>query len=388
MAKCSILIALAFVLISPAPQASEVDPYTYAYVPLPDSAHNVNDRLNHFIATTVADVNAELAERKGEASAVSDTEAEFMFFKAFNQRYIIDIAFGIFESCIAKNDCDGWPTFDRIQMRPQEGIFHAANWRYIPSSFYLAAVVNVCGVRMGTDKLDHFFSDAFRYFNASRSSKFDYDIDALGYLSLVFEQHYMGVHVTGVISHADVHANVQGIRFYRSLFTGSDPVVRRRLDGTLVVARQVDVCNHVTPHFDERVLPNEYVFSSLESDQTRERRRQLRAVIAQREERARLMAINMSKADLERVRDRLLKRRLSEPNWQENLPKHRLLWHAVKLISFFAVDADFRRVALLYQRNYFRPWRLAERKPVDIAPADDAQYGKDDAVSTALHSNE
>lgn len=348
--------------------ASEVDPYTYDFVPLEDAAPAVNERLNHFLIATLTEVNRRLIAGTGDPRQLSDLELEFRFFRRFRDRHIDDVAYGLFEKCVASNRCEGWPHFQRIQMRPQESIFGAADWRYIPSRFYIASLVEVCGVRMGTDKLTHFFDDAFRYFNALRSRRLGYDMQSIGRLSLAFERSYMGTNVTGVVSRADAHANLAGVRFYLDVFAGEEPIVRRDEQGLLVFARPVDICHYVDENFDERMLPNEYVYGSIESDSARQRRTALREAIAERRAISRYIEDNVPE-ELQRELHREVRgRRYPEPSWQEDLPRHRLALHAVKFIALFAVKPDFREAALLFSGDPYHPDRLEDRKPVEMKP--------------------
>ena len=173
-----ILIAGIMLVATGATRASESDPWTYAHIPLADSASLVSERLEKSIQAVLDKVNMELAQ------PVDDTALEFAFFSEFRSSQIRDVTWGQFERCIGGNDCDDWPQFERIQMYPEESVYHAANWRYIPSSFHLASVVNVCGVRMGADKLTHFFDDGFHYFNALRSKRRNLDPEDIRQLSM------------------------------------------------------------------------------------------------------------------------------------------------------------------------------------------------------------
>ncbi len=205
--------------------ASEVDPYTYGFVYLEDAAPALNQVLTSFIGDALAEVTAELLRARQGGRRMSDTEIEFRFFRAFERLHMQDVAFGIMEKCISSNDCDGWPSIERIQLRPEESIFHEAKWKFTPAKFYVSSVVNVCGVRFGADKLTHFFDDGFRYYNASRSKRLNYSIEDLQHLSMVFERTWMGAVLTGVVSYADVEANIAGVRFYRSMFLGDEPLL-------------------------------------------------------------------------------------------------------------------------------------------------------------------
>ena len=168
----ALILASFFVGASSIIEASESDPWTYAYIPLADSATKVSDRLGNQIQTIIDKINS----RYPTSQTLEDTELEFIFFTEFRSSYIRDVAWGVFERCIGTNSCRGWPQFERIQMYPGESVYHEARWRYIPSQFHLASIIEVCGVRMGADKITHLFDDGFHYFNALRSKNKNFDL--------------------------------------------------------------------------------------------------------------------------------------------------------------------------------------------------------------------
>ena len=181
----SVILASLLSAVSGVTRASESDPWTYAHIPLTDSAVLVSDRLTHSMQSVIDAVNSTLLANN---QTIDDTALEFAFFSEFRSRHIRDVTWGMFEKCIGTNSCAGWPYFERIQMYPEESVYHAANWRFIPSRFHLASIIEVCGVRMGADKLTHFFDDGFHYFNALRSKRKNLDPEDIRQLSMVFEE--------------------------------------------------------------------------------------------------------------------------------------------------------------------------------------------------------
>ncbi len=305
--------------------ASESDPWTFAYIPLADSGELVSDRMGNMIQAVIDAVNARYS---GEERQPEDTALEFAFFAEFRSRYIRDVAWGVFERCIGTNSCPGWPQFERIQMYPEESVYNAANWRYIPARFHLASIVEVCGVRMGADKLTHLFDDGFQYFNAFRSKRKNLGWDDLYELSLAFERSYMGTRLTGIVSYADIEANLTGVRFYRDIFGGLSPVIGRDTSGQLVMLRSPDICDYVSDQFDERVLPNEYTYSLLKTRRAVRRSMKLMEIINQRADRSIRLTRGLSDAELARETRSILARRIPMTRWQKDFPKLRLAGHA------------------------------------------------------------
>ena len=344
-------------------RASESDPWTYAHIPLADSAPLVSERLEKSIQSVLDEVNTELVQ------AIDDTAVEFAFFSEFRSSQIRDVTWGQFERCIGGNDCDGWPQFERIQMYPEESVYHAANWRYIPSRFHLASVINVCGVRMGADKLTHFFDDGFHYFNALRSKRKNLDPEDIRHLSMTFEKTYMGTRITGIVSRADVEANLAGVRFYSDFFSGNSPIIGRALDGSLVMLRSPDICEYVTEQYDERILTNDFTYSLLKTDKARKRSSELQRIITEREQRSATLAQALTAAELESHKQLILARRIPMTHWQSDFPKMRMIGHASGMVSQWVFDPDFREVTSLFGFNPLKPGKLKDRKPVEIRRA-------------------
>jgi len=344
--------------------ASESDPWTYAFVPLADSAAAVNQRLAIALEEVIDAVNAD------ERQDADDRRLEFAFFAEFRRRHIRDVTWGMFELCIGTNDCPGWPDIERIQMYPEESVYHAAHWRFIPSRFHLASVIEVCGVRMGADKLTHFFDDGFHYFNALRSQRKALDPEDIRRLSMAFERSYMGTRMTGILSRADVEANLAGVGFYSDIFSGRSPLIGRKPDGRLILLRRPDICEYVTPYYDERVLPNEFAYSLLETGRAQARARELQQIIAARERRSALLARELSADDLRRIKQALLARRIPMTQWQTEFPKLRLLTYGLGMASQWVFDAEFRRAANIFGFDPLKPRNLEDRRPTRIKRAD------------------
>lgn len=357
------VMALALFFVPLSAPASESDPWTYAYVPLADSAKPINRRLAVALQEVIDAVNA---TAPGERLERDDRALEFAFFAEFRRRHIRDVTWGMFELCIGTNACEGWPEFERIQMYPEESVYHAAGWRFIPSQFHLASVIEVCGVRMGADKLTHFFDDGFHYFNALRSRRRNLEPEDIRRLSMAFERSYMGTRMTGILSRADVEANLAGVQFYSEIFGGDAPIIGRGSRGRLTLLRAPDICNYVTPYYDERVLPNEFAYGLLDTGRARAHARQLRQIIDARELRSAVLARELSADELLRIKQVLLARHIPMTHWQTEFPKLRLLSYGLGMASQWIFDAEFRRAANIFGFNPLKPRKLQDRKPIRI----------------------
>jgi len=343
-------------------KASESDPWTYAHIPLADSATLISDRLGSLIQTVIDKTNS----RYSKGTIPDDTELEFRFFTDFRSSHIRDVAWGIFERCIGTNSCTGWPQFERIQMYPEESVYHAGQWRYIPSRFHLASIIKVCGVRMGADKITHLFDDGFHYFNAIRSKRKDFDLEDIKTLSLAFERTYMGTRLTGIVSYADIEANMAGVQFYSDFFGGPTPMIRRNADGLLTLSRKPEICDYVSEDFDERKLPNDFTYSLINTTKARKRSLDLISIIEQREIQSEALALNLDPRELAIQTEAILARRIPMTRWQKDFPKLRLVGHATGYMTQFMFDSDFRRASILFGFNPLKPGKLQDRKPTVI----------------------
>ncbi|MDH3635168.1 MAG: hypothetical protein OES20_10715 [Gammaproteobacteria bacterium] len=343
--------------------ASESDLWTYAHIPLSDSSALVSVQLQKSLQTVINTINARPIE---ELHSLDDTALEFAFFTEFKSRYIRDVAWGMFEKCIGTNNCSDWPQFERIQMYPEESIYYAARWRFIPSRFHLASVVQVCGIRMGADKLTHFFDDAFHYFNALRSKRNKFEPDDIRQLSLTFEETYMGTRLTGIVSYADIEANLAGVQFYSDFFTGNSPMIGRDQDGRLKLIRKPDICNYVSEGYDERILPNEFTYSLLDTTRARQRTQDLQRIIAARAKYSASQASALSAQELHAQKTMILARRIPMTRWQSDFPKIRMVGHAAGMTTQWIFDSNFRQVSNLFGFDPLKPHKLDDRIPINI----------------------
>lgn len=349
--------------------ASESDPWTYAHIPLQDSAVLVSAQLENSIQVVIDTINSAPVS---ELQSLDDTALEFAYFAEFRSHHIRDVTWGQFEKCIGTNNCSDWPRFERIQMYPEESVYHAARWRFIPSRFHLASIIQVCGVRMGADKLTHFFDDGFHYFNALRSKRKHLEPEDIRQLSMVFENSYMGTRLTGIVSRADVEANLAGVQFYSDFFLGDSPMIGRDRDGRLLMLRKPDICDYVTAQYDERILPNEYTYSLMETSRARQRAQDLQNTIKLRVNDSAALARNLRQEELAAQRKTILARRIPMTHWQSEFPKIRIVGHAAGMASQWVFDPGFRRVSNLFGFDPLKPGKLDDRIPVTIRRVDSA----------------
>jgi len=225
---------------------------------------------------------------------------------------------------------------------------------------------------MGADKLTHFFDDGFHYFNALRSKRKHLDPEDIRQLSMVFEKSYMGTRLTGIVSRADIEANLAGVQFYSDFFIGDSPMIGRDRNGRLLMLRKPDICDYVTAQYDERILPNEYTYSLMETSRARQRAQDLQNTIKLRVNHSAALAQKLRQEELSAQRKTILARRIPMTHWQSEFPKIRLVGHAAGMASQWVFDPGFRRVSNLFGFDPLKPGKLDDRIPITIRRVDSA----------------
>ena len=121
--------------------------------------------------------------------------------------------------------------------------------------------VEINEIRLGSDKLAHFFSEGWWYYKRWRKnhrgetpeqlqrSLFEYGVK--------LEQWIQGTASSGVFSPADLEANYQGFIFYRQLCHGEEPLLQRE-HGRWRFSGRFDFRDYVSPQWDESWNPNIY----------------------------------------------------------------------------------------------------------------------------------
>src|SRR5262249_10632810 len=150
---------------------SETDNLTYRYVPLEDSAPKLNRAVNELLDEVLRKTNEKIAAHG--ADRASDAEAELRFAQTYSEtvlKKLGDRLLPVIGTCIEKNDCPGWPQFERIPLKYDDIIYDEARYNKVATAF-LSPTFQLCGVRLGTDKLTHLFAHGFFYYNAVRAGK-------------------------------------------------------------------------------------------------------------------------------------------------------------------------------------------------------------------------
>lgn len=237
-----VLLTLGACLVGFHSYAHENDPYTHRAQDLRDSLPVLDREVNEALKELVS------SWKKGED--------EWQFVMAVYRRL----------GGVRINDrLQRWalrsPEVDRIEFKRRESIIsdfprYAARFTTV---FNVSPIINVNDVYIGADKIGHFFSQGRKIYGRYRR----FGEESLAMRRSIFtERAIFGSLTTGIYSNADLVANYEGYRFYRSLLnddviSGKSAILRWE-EGRLVIQRSFTWSDHVNPFWDESLNPNIY----------------------------------------------------------------------------------------------------------------------------------
>lgn len=237
----ALLMACAL-LAAGAAAAYETDQHSNRLLPLADSTAALNGKVN----ATLREIVARPRAPAGEAAIVQAV------YRALGGLHWVD-------------------RIERWAMRSPE-VAKLATARYrsiyaghplwatrVTALFGIGATFKVDGVLIGSDKLGHFFSQGRKFYRRWLRTR---DETQAAARSAYTERAIFGQITTGDYSNADLVANYEGHRFYRSLFEDGivpgKPALLRREGGRWVLQREFDWADHVNPYWDEALHPNHF----------------------------------------------------------------------------------------------------------------------------------
>lgn len=153
------------------------------------------------------------------------------------------------------------PEVDRLPTPRRDSVYagHPIWATRVAALFGVGPTIKVGGVLIGSDKLGHFLSQGRKFWRRFQRSR---DEVEAARQSAYTERALFGQFTTGVYSNADLVANYEGHRFYRSLFedgiVAGKPAILAWQDGGWVVQRPFDFADHVNPYWDEAINVNHF----------------------------------------------------------------------------------------------------------------------------------
>jgi hypothetical protein len=247
----------AIALVASQVRALETDQF-YAWTrPLNDASDAINEHINADVAFALARVNA-----RHPAGRCSCRIAREAIFDRFDYAVIAKPELWANQSALV----------DRIPATAEETASYRGAYLYGHTSpldpilwMPPSPTIEIAGVRLGIDKLGHFFDDgewaegAYRRALKRGDDEAEAMRKAVGF-SIATERTIWGSGTSGVMSLSDLEANYQGLLFYRGLCDGPDPQLERTPAGWRL-KRPFDVRAYVSPKWDESWEPSVYTRS-------------------------------------------------------------------------------------------------------------------------------
>lgn len=153
------------------------------------------------------------------------------------------------------------PEVDRVVTPKRESIYAGMPVWATRAAFFerIGATIQVNDQLIGSDKIGHFISQGRKFYRRYRRMGSE---EAAARQSARTERGIFGIGSTGTFSNADLVANYEGYRFYRSLFEDNvipgKPAIVRWEDGSWVIQRQFDWADHVNAYWDEALNVNQF----------------------------------------------------------------------------------------------------------------------------------
>lgn len=234
-------------------KAAEVDSFTMRDVVLSDSLEQINKKTNEYFQLAVDNAN----EKADKEEPCKPKDLYKAMRKYFNNQYQGELG-----EYIVKNE-----EFDRTWVPIEEGIYQDFKWyQSFVQGFWgrrvikdpTAADINVGGVRVGTDKFEHFMGSGFRYFKKNYLK--GEGVRAAMAIGEGAESGLLGAVTTGVMAYGDLAANFNGMRFWNHVLQKYDDVLGKEhnlgpyvkcVDNKWSLVKEMNWADYIDHSFDE-----------------------------------------------------------------------------------------------------------------------------------------
>lgn len=236
------LLLLLAAALTPAANAYETDQFTGRLNDIADSTAVLDERVNRSIADAVADWHGPRDEK-----LVVDN----IFYDIGGLHWVDKI-----ERWAMKSD-----QVEHLQKSRYTSIYrgHPIWATRVAALFGTGPTIKVNGVLIGSDKLGHFLSQGRKFWLRYRRSE---DEAKAAEHSAYTERALFGQMTTGVYSNADLVANYEGYRFYRSLFEDDivpgKPAILAWRGNKWVVQQTFTWADFVNEYWDEALNVNHF----------------------------------------------------------------------------------------------------------------------------------
>ena len=234
--------AIALALASAAAPGYETDQYSNREVPLADAVEQLNGEVNRALKD-IATGWRRGADPRLFARAV---------YRELGGRHWVD-------------QLERWairsPGIEKPERYKRHSIYRGVPFwaSRIGLLFGMGPTFDVAGVRLGSDELGHFVSQGWKYHKRYLRNGSEAHAIRLGVRN---EASIFGSPFTGTFSNADLVANYEGLKFYRSLFedgvVGNRPAIVEFVGTGARLRRPFDFRDHVNDYWDEALNPNRF----------------------------------------------------------------------------------------------------------------------------------
>jgi hypothetical protein len=222
--------------------AYETDQFTRRLEPIQDSTEVLDEQVNQSIADAIADWSGPRSEKKVVNAIYND----------IGGRHWVDKI----ERWAMKSD-----QVERLQPSRYESIYrgHPIWATRVAALFGVGPTIKLNGQLIGSDKLGHFLSQGRKFWFRYKRYR---DESRAAEHSAYTERAIFGQATTGVYSNADLVANFEGYRFYRSLFEDDivpgKPAILSWREDHWVVQRPFTWADFVNAYWDEALNVNHF----------------------------------------------------------------------------------------------------------------------------------
>ncbi len=233
----SLISFLLFVIITTQPlltAAMETDQYNLPPAPLADIGDEVSEYIEQNLFRAAVTINARIATHQQCVEPANVKKNGCSSLEKENRKLAYLRSNDAIAGELYKLLGDGNIFVSHIGQWMNSHEFHASPSRYKTSyldSIYFAApvdyatispTVRLYGIEFGTDKLDHFFQQGYKYYKVqgeavAKGSTPEQAAQKAIKWGQMTERTYFGLFVSGVYSNADLYANYAGMKFYGGL---------------------------------------------------------------------------------------------------------------------------------------------------------------------------
>ncbi len=222
--------------------AYETDQFNNRLEPITDAREPLNEQVN----LTIADIAANWTGPRNDSRFVDK-----VYYRIGGRHWVDKLERWAMKS----------PDVERLSTPRRDSVYsgHPIWATRVAAMFGVGPTIKVNDVLIGSDKLGHFLSQGRKFWR--RYQRYD-DESRAAEQSAYTERAIFGQMTTGVYSNADLVANYEGHRFYRSLF--EDDIVPGKAailawqDNGWVVQREFDFADHVNSYWDEGININHF----------------------------------------------------------------------------------------------------------------------------------